>query len=215
MAGQDTKRVVVTYDEVAREYAEKFVGEHEKKPMDQEMLRRFAREVGDASPIWELGCGPGYTAAYLKRLGVAVSGLDLSREMVTEAGNRHPDIHFQEGNLLFLDFEESSIAGAVAFYAIVHFSDEQTQTALREIFRVLRPGAIFLFTYHIGDEILHVEEFLGKKTDIDFMFFTTAFICDCLRDIGFVEIEATEREPYPDVEYESRRAYVFARKPAP
>ena len=30
---------------------------------------------------------------------------------------------------------------------------------------------------------------------------------------GFIKIEVIERNPYPDVEYESRRAYVFANKP--
>jgi len=45
------------------------------------------------------------------------------------------------------------------------------------------------------------------------MFFNTDFILGCLKEIGFKKIEAIEREPYPDVEYESRRAYVFAKKP--
>jgi hypothetical protein len=58
-----------------------------------------------------------------------------------------------------------------------------------------------------------VEEFLGKRIDIDFMFFTTDFIFSCLKDSGFEKIEISEREPYPGVEYESRRAYVFAIKP--
>jgi hypothetical protein len=33
-----------------------------------------------------------------------------------------------------------------------------------------------------------------------------------LEATGFTEIEVVERDPYPDVEYPSRRAYVFARK---
>jgi hypothetical protein len=32
-------------------------------------------------------------------------------------------------------------------------------------------------------------------------------------DCGFERIEIIERNPYPEVEYQSRRAYVFARKP--
>ena len=68
-------------------------------------------------------------------------------------------------------------------------------------------------TFHIGEKTIHLDEFLGKKTDIDFMFFTTDFILGCLKDGGFEKIEIIEREPYPGVEYESRRAYVFAKKP--
>jgi hypothetical protein len=98
----------------------------------------------------------------------------------------------------------------VAFYAIVHFTEEQVGMAFHEVFRVLQPGGIFLFTYHIGQETIHVDEFLGKKADIDFMFFTTDCIFSCLKNSGFEKIEIIEREPYPRVEYESRRAYVFA-----
>lgn len=200
------------YDTVAREYAEAFSGEHERKPKDREILRRFAEELGDRGPVWDLGCGPGQTASYLKDLGIEVSGLDLSERILEQAKTLHPEIHFRKGNVLDLEFENDSIAGIVAFYAIVHFTEEQVGRAFREVFRVLQPGGIFLFTYHIGEETIHLEEFLGRKVDIDFMLFTTDFILSRLRDSGFEKIEVIEREPYPGVEYESRRAYVFARK---
>ena len=210
---QDLDKVEKQYDSVAREYAETFSGEHEKKPKDQEILQRFSVEIGDRRPVWDFGCGPGQTTKYLKNLGVEISGLDLSEKMLEQARRIHPEIHFRKGNILELEFENDSIAGAVAFYAIVHFTEEQVGIACREVFRVLQPGGIFLLTYHVGEETIHVEEFLGKKVDIDFMFFTTDFISSCLKKSGFEKIEVIERDPYPGVEYESRRAYVFATKP--
>jgi len=210
---QDLIKVESLYDTVAKEYAETFSDEHEKKPKDQEMLLRFSQDIGDRSPVWDFGCGPGQTAKYLKDLGVEISGLDLSEKILEQARIIHPEIHFRKGNFLELEFENDSIAGAVAFYAIVHFTEEQVGTAFSELFRVLRPGGLFLFTYHIGEERIHVVEFLGKKIDIEFMFFTTDFINSCLKKNGFKKIDIIEREPYPGVEYESRRAYVFAIKP--
>lgn len=207
-------RIGKMYDSVAREYAETFSREHEKKPKDRDMLREFARKIGNRGPVWDIGCGPGHTAAYLRALGVAISGLDLSEGILEEARTSHPDLRFQKGNILDLEFENDSMAGAVAFYAIVHFTPEQVGRAFHEVFRVLRPGGEFLVAYHIGEETIHLTEFLGKRIDIDIMFFNTKFISGSLRDSGFERIETTEREPYPDVEYQSRRAYVFARKPA-
>lgn len=211
--GQGLNNIERMYDTVAKEYAEAFSGEHEKKPKDQEILRRFSQEIGDRRPVWDFACGPGQTTKYMKNLGVEISGLDLSEKILEQARTIHPEIHFRRGNILELEFENDSIAGVVAFYAIVHFTEEQVGIAFREVFRILQPGGIFLFTYHIGEEIIRLDEFLGKRVDIDFMFFTTDFICSYLKKSGFEKIEIIEREPYPGVEYESRRAYVFAIKP--
>ncbi len=211
--GQDLEKVENVYDTVAKEYTEAFSGEHEKKPKDREILHRFSQEIGARRPVWDFGCGPGHTANYLKNLGIEISGLDLSEGILEQARTIYPEIHFRKGNVLDLVFENNSIAGIVAFYTMVHFTEKQVGTAFREVFRVLQPGGIFLFTHHIGDKTIHLDEFLGRKIDIDFMFFTTDFIYNCLKDSGFEKIETIEREPYPGVEYESRRAYVFAVKP--
>ena len=210
---QTPSKVANQYDAVAKEYAEIFTGEHAKKPMDQEILYRFSKEIGNRRPVWDFGCGPGQTTRYLKDLGIEISGLDVSGRLLKEARTINPGICFRKGDILGLEFEDNSIGAVVAFYAIVNFTEEQVGVAFREIFRILQPGGIFLFTYHIGEETIHLDEFFGQQVDIDFMFFRTDFISRSLEESGFQGIEAIEREPYPGVEYQSRRAYVFARKP--
>jgi ubiquinone/menaquinone biosynthesis C-methylase UbiE len=87
--------------------------------------------------------------------------------------------------------------------------------AMREMWRVLRPGGLLLLSFHIGEEVSHVEDLWGCAVCLDFYFFRSAQVAGYLRAAGFEVEEIVEREPYaPDVEYQSRRAYIFARKPS-
>ncbi len=93
--GQNLITIEHLYNSITTEYAETFAGEHEKKPKDQEILRRFSKEIGDRRPVWDFGCGPGQTTAYLKNLGIEISGLDLSGKILQQARTIHPEIHFR------------------------------------------------------------------------------------------------------------------------
>ena len=200
------------YDAVAREYAQTFADELAHKPFDREMLRRFARLVPGRRPVCDLGCGPGQTTACLSELGVTVYGVDISRPLLVEARRLHTQLEFAQGDMLSLPFADGSLGGIVAFYAIVHFSREELAAALGEMARVLHRAGALLLSFHIGDETIHVGEFLGKRVSVDFVFFPTDEVVKAIAQAGMVVAEVVERDPYPEVEYQSRRAYVFARK---
>ena len=133
--------------------------------------------------------------------------------MVALARQAHPDCRFAQGNLLDLPFQNGTIAGVVCMYAICHFSLEQVEQAFFEIHRVLRPGGIFLCAFHVGNQTVHLTYFEGSPFDLDFMLFPVDQIEGVLKKLGFTDLETTEREPNPDVEYPSDRAYIIARRP--
>jgi SAM-dependent methyltransferase len=201
-----------SYDQVAVEYAEKFKDEMDDKPFDRDCLDRLVREAGDLGPICDLGCGPGQIARYLHRQGVKTLGVDLSARMVEEAQRLNPQIHFHQGDMLSLPDEDNSWGGIAAFYCIIHIPREKIVNALREMKRVLKPGGVLLLTFHIGDEIKHLDEWWEKPVDLDFAFFQPTEMEKWLMDAGFESVETFVREPNPDVEVATRRAYVFARK---
>jgi SAM-dependent methyltransferase len=201
------------YDAVTWEYAGRFAGELAHKPLDRELLSRFAAAVRGQGEVYDLGCGPGETTAFLHGCGVQVRGVDLSAELLREAGRLYPGIAFEPGDMLALARTDASLAGVVAFYAIVHLSPAGLRQALAEMHRVLRPGGRLLLAFHTGEGSIHVEEFLGRPGALDFMLFTAPGVTGELVRAGFAVGEAIERDPYPDVEYPSRRAYLFARKP--
>jgi SAM-dependent methyltransferase len=211
--GQTSDHIRACYDTVAREYAVRFADELAHKPLDRELLARFASGVRGGGEVYDLGCGPGQTTAFLHGCGVRVRGLDLSAELLREARQRHPGVEFEQGDMLALSLADASLAGVIAFYAIVHLAPAELRRALAEMHRVLRPGGRLLLAFHVGEGSVHVDDFLGRPVSLDFVLFTPQSVMGELARAGFVGVEAIERDPYPGVEYPSRRAYLFARKP--
>jgi SAM-dependent methyltransferase len=204
-----------SYDRVAEKYAAEFENELDRKPFDCKMLDWLVEKtVGVAGPICDLGCGPGQVARYLHSRGSLACGIDVSPEMVKCARRLNPAISFQQGDMLALTgVADCTFRGVAAFYSIVHVPPAEVVNALREIRRVLRPQGVLLLAFHIGREIVHKDEWWGHTVSVDFIFYETAAMKDYLRAGGFEVEEAIERDPYGgDVEYPSRRAYIFARR---
>lgn len=203
-----------SYDRVAEEYAARLHDEMDRKPLDRTMLDCLAEKVGGSGVICDMGCGPGQIARYLHGRGAMACGVDLSPEMVKQARSLNPDIPFRQGSMLALtDVADETYAGIAAFYSIIHVPRPSVVEALRELRRVLRPRGILLLTFHLGQKVVHLDEWWGKKVSLDFIFFETEEMRGYLEAAGFEMGEVTERDPYPEVEVQTRRAYVFARKP--
>jgi ubiquinone/menaquinone biosynthesis C-methylase UbiE len=213
MIEQKTSEVQSSYDRVAEEYARHLYDELRHKPLDRQLLDRFADCVRDEGLACDLGCGPGQVARYLHERGVEICGVDLSAGMVEHARQFNPGIEFHQGDMRSLDLPDQAWTGIVAFYAIVNLPPSDVTRALREMQRVLRQGGLLLLSFHIGEEVSHVDDLWGCAVCLDFYFFRTGDVAAYLRSAGFEIEEIVEREPYaPEVEYQSRRAYIFARK---
>lgn len=206
--------VQTSYDIVAAEYAERLYHELDNKPFDRKMLEWLVERVGATGTICDLGCGPGQVAHFLARCGAQVCGIDLSAEMVKQAQRLDPEIAYRQGNMLKLDaVADNSFAGIAAFYSIIHIPRASVLAALCETNRILRPGGTLLLTFHIGEEPIHLDEWWEKVVYLDFHFFTVEEMKSFLVAAGFALLEVIQRGPYPEVEVQTNRAYIFARKP--
>ncbi len=204
------------YDPVAEEYAEKFFNELEHKPFDRQLLDRFAAKVRGLGPVCDLGCGPGQIARYLRGRDVDTFGVDLSPEMVEVARRLNPGLSFEQGDmrdLRALHAGDGEWGGIAAFYSIIHIPRQGVVSTLRELWRVLRSGGSLLLAFHIGDEVVHLDEWWDKPVSLDFYFFTLGEMEGYLRQAGFDILETLERAPFEAVEHPSRRGYIWAEKP--
>jgi hypothetical protein len=98
---------------------------------------------------------------------------------------------------------------------------------------ILRPGQVFVNETRAGavkhfvpgvkcqqkeparSQHSREDELWGLRISMDFFLFQPSEIRRYVEAAGLVIEEIIEREPYsPEVEYQSRRAYLFARKPS-
>ena len=210
---QEQKDIIDCYNKTALNYAGKFIDELRGKHLDRILLNSFATENLNKGKLIDLGCGPGQTTKYLSDCGITdLVGVDISPSMVTVARSFNPILNFETADILNLKYPDNTFGSAIAFYSIVHFDYRQVKAAFKEIKRVLAENGQFLFSFHIGDNVVHLDNFLDHQVNIDFYFFEINKIIDLLTEAGFEIIDTIERQPYKDAEYPSKRAYIWTNK---
>lgn len=203
-----------SYDRIAADYVRHVYHELDGKPIDRAILDLFAAQLAGRGTVCDMGCGPGHIARYLADRGLDMIGVDLSPGMVAQAASLNPDLKFYQGNMVGLEEPDGSWAGIAAFYSIIHIPRIHVVAALAEMRRVLKPGGLLLLAFHVGEEDLHETEVWGHRIDLKYTLYGADEMMGYLEQAGFIVEEVIERGPYaPEVEYQSQRAYILARRP--
>jgi SAM-dependent methyltransferase len=207
-------KVRAGYDRVASRYADELEDELTHRPLERALLGALGELAGlDANPglVADLGAGPGHIARHVRQLGLDVVAIDLSPAMAAIAVRRN-GVPAAAGSLVALPIADGSLAAAVVFYAVIHLDDAALEACAAELARVLRGGGVAIVSIHVGTEVRHLDEWWGEPVDLDFRFFEPATITAVL-DAAGLTVEATlARAPIPDVETQTHRAYLIARK---
>lgn len=104
--------------------------------------------LGDRALVLDAGCGEGEVARRVaSSTGASVVGIDpleQSVEIATARSERSPNdrVTFEIGDYHDLQFDDSSFDAVYTMETLVHSSD--VSQALREIFRVLKPGGVLV-----------------------------------------------------------------------
>ncbi|AJT66602.3 hypothetical protein T261_4966 [Streptomyces lydicus] len=201
------------YDAIAADYIENFRGEFESKALGLAMLGAFAAYVraDGGGRVLDVGSGPGWVTAHLAGLGLEVSGVDLSPEMVARARREHPGVRFEEGSMTALDVADGVLGGVSAWYSLIHIAPEAVPGVLAEFYRVLAPGGRLLLGFQVGEEPSRYAEAFGHRVSLVFHRLLPGRVAGQLRAAGFdvearLEREAVLGEVTP-------QAYLLARKP--
>jgi ubiquinone/menaquinone biosynthesis C-methylase UbiE len=95
--------------------------------------------------VLELGCGTGYFTRELARSGADIIAIDVSPDLleIARANSPAPNVHYQIQNAYALSYSDAAFDSVVGSSVLHHLDIEE---ALREIYRVLKPGGTICFT---------------------------------------------------------------------
>ncbi len=161
--------------------------------------------------VLDAGCGPGLYAEELVARGAEVVGFDASPEMVRLAGRRlggAASFHVHQLGRP-LDWLDEGGFDAALLALVIHHVDDRVG-ALRELFRVLRPGgALVVSTHHPVSDWLRLggSYFTTEKLDevwsrgwhVHYWRQPLTRTCDEFAQAGFLIERLVEPQPAPEM----------------
>jgi SAM-dependent methyltransferase len=126
------------YDGLADWYDNEFAPD----PLAEAKGETLLRLIGPGSGrLLDVGCGTGSYSTGLAELGWDVTGIDVSEDMLRRA--REKGIETVRGDADALPFEADTFEAAVSTFTHTDFED--FAVVVREVVRVLKPGAPFVY----------------------------------------------------------------------
>lgn len=184
-------------------------------PIDRAFLTAFVESVrGTAGTVVDVGCGPGRVTAFLAKHGLDAVGVDVSSAMLATARDAHPDLHFEDGELAGLPFDDESLVGAVCWYSIIHTPSGHLDAVFAELGRVLIPEGSLLVGFQAGEgEALRREDAHGTGIALTHYRHDPDDIVGRLGEAEFQVHARAVREP--ELPHESTpQAFILARRSA-
>ncbi len=176
------RETIAFYDAEPGRYADMVARELTDAPPE---LARFAAALPPGARVLDLGCGPGWAAAWLAARRFAVDATDASAGMAAEARRRHGlEIRVEPFEALGV---HAIYDGIWCAFALLHDTRAALPGHLARIARALRPG---------GRLYLGMKEGEGERRDTlgrHYIYVSQPEIEALLAEAGFGEI-AAERD---------------------
>lgn len=193
--GAEPTAIARDYDAVAETYAQVLSDLSFEAPLDRAVIDHFAAAAGEVPRILDAGCGAGRLAGYLTERGCAVTGVDLSAEMIRAARRAHPALRFDVADLAELTYADASFDGVVAWYSLIHTPPATLPNAVAELARVLVPGGVLLIAAHLGVGVRSTNRAYGHDVRLDLVLHEIDSLGAAMEEAGLRREVTLERAP--------------------
>jgi SAM-dependent methyltransferase len=155
----------IIYDRFAETY-DKNRGLFDMIDVITDFYKRLHYQTGH---LLDLGCGAGEPfPAYFIQQGWQVTGVDFSQKMLALAHQYQPSLKTICKDICEAEFSDDEFDAVTAIYCIFHIEYKKHEEIFRKIYRWLKPGGKFLFTYatkeYTGAEVFSgYKEFMGEQ----------------------------------------------------
>lgn len=204
--------VRVSYDVVAQSYADLLPDTTFEAPEDLALIDDLIAGLPERSRVLDAGCGAGRMLAHLAALDrtLALTGIDISSNMVELARRHNPGATVDVGDLAALPYPDSGFDAALAWYSLIHAEHADIPGWFAELRRVVRRGAPLLVAVHAGQGRRHVTRAYGHDVDLVIVAHDVDHLASMLRAAGFV-VEACVERPARSTE-RGPQGFVLARR---
>ena len=121
------------------------VEDHARLCEYQTITPLFLKHLPKDGPILEGGCGLGRWLIYLSKRGYDIEGIELNENAVKKIKDFDRNLKVITGNILEMPYDDNTFSALISLGVIEHFK-EGPQKALKEIYRVLKPGGVLFVT---------------------------------------------------------------------
>lgn len=145
-AGEGTESLYMT-DDAVELYMQR-IEEPELFPQEETIVERYFTE-SDAS-VLDVGCGVGRVSHLLDERGFDVTGIEISEPLLEKARSLFPELSFRHEDIRETTFESKTFDYVVfSFFGLDNILPKaEREAALREMYRVLKPAGIVMFSSH-------------------------------------------------------------------
>lgn len=158
-----------------------------KKTVTEQIVPWVLEEIDLGADLLEIGPGPGLTTDLLRNRCAHLTALEVDLKMAESLQRRlgNGRVSVVQGDGTSMPFPDSSFSGAVAFTMLHHVPSVALQDRLlREVSRVLKPGAVFAGTDSLASTKLRIVHIGDTYVPVDSNKFP-----ERLRAAGFSDIE--------------------------